>query len=359
MINPPFIEIGNARISSDSPSFFIADIAANHDGDINRAIDLIWLAADSGANAAKFQHFNAKTIVSDIGFRSLGDQQSHQKSWKKSVYQVYEEASLDTSWTAILKKECDKANITFMTSPYSFELVDLVFDYVEAFKIGSGDITWIDLINYIAKKNKPYILATGASSLEDVSRAVNSCYKINKNFALMQCNTNYTGSIENMRYIQLNVLKKYKEIFPDILLGLSDHTPGHSTVLGAITLGARVIEKHFTDDVNRDGPDHSFSMDPNTWKSMIYASRELEAALGGYDKKIEDNETQTVILQRRSIRVNLDLPEGSIIKPEDISCLRPCPNDALPPYKLNEIIGKKLNKKKLMGDYISINDIDY
>ena len=101
----------------------------------------------------------------------------------------------------------------------------------------------------------------------------------------MQCNTNYTGSLDNFNYINLNVLKKYKKLFPNAIIGLSDHTPGHETVLGAIALGIKVVEKHFTDDISRNGPDHPFSMDPKTWKEMVVASRKLESAMGDGKKK--------------------------------------------------------------------------
>ena len=280
------MKIENKEINQNSETYFIADIAANHDGDIERAKDLIYLAAESGANAAKFQHFQAKTIVSDFGFKSLKQNLAHQKSWKKSVYEVYEDASVNLDWTQILVETCSKAKIAFFTTPYSLEVIDFIDKYVPAFKIGSGDITWHALIEKVAKKKKPYILATGASSFEEVDMAVELALKNNNDFCLMQCNTNYTASLENFKYINLNVLKLYKEKYPNLILGLSDHTPGHATVLGAITLGARMIEKHFTDDNNRIGPDHLFSMNPASWKEMVDRSRELEFALGSMDKKV-------------------------------------------------------------------------
>ena len=242
------IKTENFHIGEDRPVFFIADIAANHDGDLNRAKDLIWISAEAGADCAKFQHFSADTIVSDYGFKDLGSQQSHQKSWKKSVYDVYKEASLNPEWTAELKETCDEAGIVFMTSPYSKELVDYVDEYVTAYKIGSGDVTWLEIIKHMASKGKPLLLATGASSMNDVQRAMSVIETAGIPSVLMQCNTNYTASDQNYDFINLNVLKAYRKHYPNILLGLSDHTHGCSTVLGSIALGARVIEKHFTDD---------------------------------------------------------------------------------------------------------------
>ncbi len=351
------LHIEGKAIGDDHPTYFIADIAANHDGDIERAKDLIYMAAEAGADAAKFQHFTAKTIVSDAGFKALGAQQSHQAKWKKSVTEVYADASVPLLWTTTLKETCDKAGICFFTSPYDKALVDHIDPYVPAFKIGSGDITWLEIIEHIASKQKPTIIATGASNMDDVHRAVSAALAINPQLALMQCNTNYTASLENFKYIQLNVLKCYRAMYPDMVLGLSDHTLGHATVLGAVALGARMIEKHFTDDTARPGPDHGFSMSPQAWRDMVDATRELDNALGNGVKKIEDNERQTAVLQRRAIRTLADLPEGTVLTREHVTVLRPCPPDAISPMDLAALPGKKLLRAVPAGDYLRWNDL--
>lgn len=346
------------KISIDSPTYFIADIAANHDDDIERAKDLIWSCAEAGADAAKFQHFAAKTIVSDYGFKALGGKSSHQSKWEKSVFETYDDASINLDWTPILVETCQAANIDFFTSPYSIELVDEVDSYVPAYKIGSGDITFEEIIRYIAKKNKPVFLATGASSMQDVIQAVNTILEHNKNIALMQCNTNYTGSLENFHHINLNVINTFKQKYPDMILGLSDHTLGDTTVLGSIALGARVIEKHYTDDNNRKGPDHGFSMNPKSWKEMVMRSREIEAAMGDGVKVIEKNEKESVVLQRRCMRVNNDLPLGHVLNESDIEALRPAPSGSFTPYEVKNIIGKRLTKDKSHGDALLKKDIE-
>ena len=352
------IEINSNKIGLDYPTYFIADIAASHDGDLGRAIDLIYQCAERGANAAKFQHFQAKTIVSDFGFKSFGSQKSHQSKWEKSVFEVYEDASVPFDWTAELKKAADDAGIDFFTSPYSLELVDKVDPFVCAFKIGSGDLTWHEIIHHIASKNKPYILASGASSLSEVQQAVSVGLELNQDFCLMQCNTNYTASHDNFDYINLNVLNSYKEEFPGIVLGLSDHTPGHTTVLGAVAMGARVIEKHYTDDNLRDGPDHLFSMNPESWLEMIERTRELESALGNGQKVVEDNEQETVIIQRRALCAKTAMQHGSILTADNLIPLRPIPEDGIQPYRLKELIGKKITKDLQEGEYIRWTDIE-
>jgi N-acetylneuraminate synthase len=350
--------ISDRKISKDSPTYFIADIAANHDGDLERAKELIYQAAEAGAEAAKFQHFTAKTIVSDEGFKALGNQQSHQASWKKSVFEVYQDASINRDWTPILKETCDKAGIHFFTSPYSYELVDEVDPFVPAYKIGSGDITWDGIIERIAKKNKPVILACGASNILEVHHAVNVALKNNADFALLQCNTNYTASVENFKHINLNVLKSFQLYYPEMIIGLSDHTPGHSTVLGSVALGARIVEKHFTLSNDLEGPDHKFSMTPKTWRDMVDRTRELEAALGDGFKKIENNEIETAVLQRRSIRASRDIHEGEVLDLENVEFLRPCPEDGLPPSEFSNIKGKKILGSVSKGEHIRWNNLN-
>jgi sialic acid synthase SpsE len=351
------IQIENKRIGLNHPTYFIADVGANHDGDLERAKDLIYLCAEAGADAAKFQHFTASTIVSKQGFKSLGGQQSHQSKWKKSVFDVYQEASIDQDWTSILKETCNKAGVTFLTSPYSYEIVNKVNDFLSAYKIGSGDITWLGIVDYIASKKKPVLLATGASNMAEVNLAMETVLKYTQDIVLMQCNTNYTSSLENFKHINLNVLQEYKKKYPNVILGLSDHTPGHATVLGAVTLGARVIEKHFTDKTSREGPDHKFSMDFNSWKDMVDRVRELEFALGSNVKIVEDNEKETVILQRRSLRVNRNLLKGDVITQNDIDVLRPCPKGALAPYNIEKVLNKTLIEDIESGGCITWKNI--
>ncbi len=351
------LKIGNHWIGENHPTYFIADISANHDGDLERAKMLIHLAKEAGADAAKFQNFRAPKIVSDYGFKAMGGQVSHQATWKKSVYEVYQDASLPFEWTPILKEECDKVGIDYFSSPYDFEAVDMLEPYVPAYKIGSGDITWLEELEYIARKGKPVILATGASSIGEVQRAVHTIRAINPQLVLMQCNTNYTANPENFNHIHLRVLNTFRTMFPDVILGLSDHTFGHATVLGAVALGARVIEKHFTDDTNRIGPDHPFSMTPTTWREMVERTRELERALGSADKFVTENEQQTVIVQRRCLRAARDIRAGEVITREMIDVLRPATPGAILPYEIERVIGTRALRDIPAGKELSWTDL--
>jgi sialic acid synthase SpsE len=346
------IKLSKKTLGFDYPTYFVADISANHDGDLNRAKVLIQLCAESGANAAKFQNFRAARIVSDHGFQNLGQQLSHQSKWKKSVFQVYQDASLPWEWTPILKEECERCGIDYFSAPYDLEAVDMLAPYVEMFKIGSGDITWPEMLQKIASQNKPILLATGASNIDEVRRAVEAILNINPQLVLMQCNTNYTASFENFRHIHLRVLDSYRKMFPGVVLGLSDHTPGHATVLGAVALGARVVEKHFTDDNAREGPDHPFSMSPPSWRDMVDRTRELENALGSCEKVVAENEQETAVLQRRCLRAVRPLPAGTVLQAEMLESLRPAPQDAVMPFDLFRVLGRKMAQDLAAGDYL-------
>lgn len=350
-------QLGKHRVGLEHPVYFVADIAASHDGDLERAKALIHLAASMGANAAKFQNFRAETIVSDHGFKAMGQQVHHQANWKKSVFEVYQDATLPLEWTETLWRTCKEAGIDYFTSPYDLNLIEALDPFVCAWKLGSGDITWHQEIERLTQTGKPFLLGTGASTLEEVKTAICLAKRHTSDLVVMQCNTNYTGSRDNFRHIALNVLKTYANCFPDTVLGLSDHTPGHATVLGAVALGARVIEKHFTDDTSREGPDHPFSMDGPAWREMVDRTRELELALGPAEKFVMDNERETVIIQRRALRARHPLHQGQRLTEADLIPLRPCPPDALPPFKLPDVLGKTLRRDVENGDYIREDDL--
>jgi len=335
------IKIGKRLIGPNHPTYFIADIAANHDGDLERAKKLIRLAKQAGAEAAKFQNFRAPNIVSDYGFTHMNAQVSHQASWKKSVFQVYQEASIPFEWTGILKEECELAGIDFFSAPYDFDAIDMLDPFVEMYKAGSGEIDWIEALERMARKGKPFFVATGAATIADVQRAVRAILPINRQLVLMQCNTNYTASPDNYDHLHLNVLKTYAAMYPDVILGLSDHTHAHAPVLGAVTLGARVIERHFTDSHDRVGPDHKFAMDPDQWASMVAETRLLERALGSPDKIVAGNEQQTAVIQRRCLRAAREIKAGEVFDRAMIDVLRPATPGAIKPYEIPQVIGTR------------------
>ncbi len=351
------VTINKRKIALDEATYFIADIAANHNGDLEKAKQLIYLAKEAGADCAKFQHFLADKIVSDFGFKSLKGGQSHQAKWEKSVFDIYDQYHCRREWTEELVRVCQEVDIEFMTTPYDFDVLSDIDSYVHAYKIGSGDITWLDFLSKVAQMNKTVLLACGASNQREVELAVDAILQHTSRIVLMQCNTNYSASLDNFKYVNLNVLNSFKQRYPEMILGLSDHTPGHATALGAVALGARVIEKHFTDDNNQVGPDHQFAMNPTTWREMVDRTRELEYALGDGIKRVEANELETVIIQRRCLRVKEALKAGHLLEHKDIEVLRPAPADACLPSELSQMLAKRLLVDKQQGDSLKWGDI--
>jgi len=335
------IKIGKRLIGPNHPTYFIADTPANHDGDLERAKLLIRLAKEAGADAAKFQNFDAPKIVSDYGFSHMNSQVSHQAAWKKSVVEVYRAASIPFEWSRTLVEACAEAGIDYFSSPYDFTAIDFLDQYVPVYKAGSGEIDWIEALERMASKGKPFFVATGASTIGEVQKAVHAILKINKQLALMQCNTNYTASPNNYDHLHLNVLKTYASMFPDVILGLSDHTHAVAPVVGAVTLGARVIERHFTDSNDREGPDHKFAMDPEKWARMVEETRLLERALGSADKFIADNEIDTAVVQRRCLRAARDIKAGERFTRDMIDVLRPATPGAIKPDQIENVLGAK------------------
>jgi sialic acid synthase SpsE len=351
------IKIGDRLIGLGHPTYFIADIAANHDGDLARAKQLIRLAKQAGADAAKFQNFDAPKIVSDYGFSHMNAQVSHQAAWRKSVVEVYRAASIPFEWTNALMEECNEAGIDYFSSPYDFEAIDFLDQYVEVYKAGSGEIDWIEALERMAAKGKPFFVATGAADIGEVQRAVHAILRINKQLVLMQCNTNYTASPENYDYLHLNVLKAYAAMFPGVILGLSDHTHAVAPVVGAVTLGARVIERHFTDSNEREGPDHKFAMNPQNWAKMVEETRLLERALGSPDKFIAENEKQTAVVQRRCLRAAREIKAGEVFTRDMIDVLRPATPGAIKPYEIANVIGTKALVGLPMGKELRWTDL--
>ena len=220
------------------------------------------------------------------------------------------------------------------------------------YKIGSGDITWLEMVEYIARKGKPVILATGASTLSEVDEAVRVIEKTgNRDLAILQCITNYPSKIESAN---INVLKTYQEAFGAIV-GYSDHSPGDTVVLGSVALGAKVIEKHFTLSKKDKGPDHPHSMEPQEFADMIRRTRDLESAMGSSRKDVVVEESETVIVQRRGLTVAKDVAKGATLKKSDIIELRPALG-IYPKFK-DAVVGKKVKKALKAGEPIRWEDI--
>lgn len=342
------IEIDGRKIGDNQPVYVIAEVGSNFDGSLEQAKDLVDLATGCGADAVKFQSFKTDKIISKEGFDYL--KKGFQAKWKKPVYEIYKNAEFPREWHKEISDYCKKKDITFFSAPYDIEAVDLLDKLnVPVYKIGSGDITWLEMLEYIAKKGKPIILGTGASTLEEIGDAVKTIKsRGNNNIILLQCVTNYPSAFENAN---IKAITDMKEKF-DCLVGCSDHTPGSIVPLGMTALGGCMIEKHFTDDKTREGPDHPFAMDKNDFEVMVKSIRLLEKALGS-EKKIYEEEHEAVVLQRRCLRASMHIKKGAKLTKEMIDVLRPAPKDSIYPKYITILIGKEIKKDVSKGEYFT------
>lgn len=355
MMNP-FSLTPNLSIDFGTKTYFIAEIGSNFDGSKSKAIDLINLAAESGSDAVKFQNYTADTLVSDVMFDSLVNH-SHQSNWRDSVWQTYKNAELPVEWMQELSEEARRLNIDFFSAPYDYSLAVNINPFVCAHKIGSGDINHHEFIRNVARLGRPVMLSTGASTMEEVRAAVEVLSSASSHpIVLMQCNTNYTNS-DLASFMNLNVVKKYNECFPGAVIGFSDHSTSETAVLAAVSLGARVIERHFSDDPSNAGPDHPFSTDPEAMSSLISKVRELEIMLGDASKKVECNEVNARVVQRRSACAAYDLKDKHLIQPEDIVFLRPAPDGSISPPEAKVLHGCRLTRALRRGECFFWDDV--
>jgi len=327
------IAFNDRLVGHGHPAYFVAEIGANFDNSLDKAKKLCDAAKEAGADCAKFQSFISEKIVAPKGFQKMQLKGVH-GTWGRPVNEVFKDAEFPRDWHHLVKEHCDNIGIQFSTSPYDFEAVELCMELDLPFiKIGSGEITWLEMIEKIAQKNKPIVLATGDATLSEIDDAIRTIESVgNKNLILLQCITNYPSMIESAN---INVLKTYQSAF-DVLTGYSDHSFGDVVILGSVALGGIFVEKHFTLNKEDKGPDHPHSMNVQEFKTMVNRVRQLELAMGSTKKFIVEEERETVIVQRRGLYAAKTIPKGKIIENSDIIELRPALG-ILPKYKRNVI----------------------
>jgi sialic acid synthase SpsE len=341
------IAFNNRLVGSSHPSYFVAEIGANFDGSLDKAKRLCDAAKEAGADCAKFQSFISEKIVAPKGFEKMKLKGVH-GTWGRPVGDVFKDAEFPREWHHIIKEHCDNIGIHFSTSPYDYEAVDLCLELDLPFiKIGSGEITWLEMIEKIALTQKPIVLATGDATLAEIDEAIRTIEATgNKNLILLQCITNYPSMIESAN---INVLKTYQNAF-DVLTGYSDHSSGDVVILGSIALGGVFVEKHFTLNKQDAGPDHPHSMTMQEFKNMVDRVRQLEMAMGSTTKFVVEEELETVIVQRRGLYAAKNIPSGKVVEISDLVELRPALG-ILPKYK-KQLIGKIFNKSIEAGEPI-------
>lgn len=313
-MNIPPIKLLSGRMIGDRyPAYMVAEIGSNHDGDLERAKMLVRLAKESGADAAKFQSFQVHELINQ--------QCKVDKTWMEDpAWEILKKLSIPANWHAELKKEADKCGIDFLSTPFDLDRLQLLLDInVPALKIASGDLTYHELLKAAGRAGRPVFLSTGHATMGEVESALRILWEAGcKDIVVMHCISSYPTLCEDAN---LSGMVSMRHGF-QVLVGYSDHTLSSSVAMGAVAQGACVIEKHFTDDKTRSGPDHPFAMNGEEFSRMVSQIRELEAALKDGAKTPRPTETLERIMARRAIYAKNDIPEGAILHRDMVKMVR-------------------------------------
>ncbi|TYB78759.1 pseudaminic acid synthase [Bizionia myxarmorum] len=346
------IFIGDREISNTSPVFIIAELSCNHNGKLDLALKTIDAMHEAGADCVKLQTSKPDSITIDCSAESFIIKGG--TLWDgKTLFELYQQVYTPWEWHEEIKNYVESKGMVFFSSPFDLKAVDFLEELgVPAYKIASFEITDIPLIEYTAKKGKPIIISTGIATEQDIELAIQTCKNVgNEDVIILKCTSAYPTPLEE---VNLKVIPDIRKRF-NCLVGLSDHTMGTIVPLGAVSLGAKVIEKHFILDRSLGGPDAAFSMEPAEFKEMVDTVRMMEKALGKVTYELSEKVMKNKQFAR-SLFITEDVKENTIITAENVKSIRP--GNGLHPKYYNEILGKTFNQQLLRGTPLTIEMIN-
>ena len=337
-------------MKTDKKTFIIAEAGVNHNGSIDRAIQMIHIAKEAGADAVKFQTSIPEDLVTD--YAKKADYQYKHTIKNESQLEMLKRIHLPLDDYKILKQECEDKDIEFMSTPFDLKSLACLHEIGMCYyKIPSGELTNLPLIREIAKVAKKVILSTGMSNLDEISETIDVLVSggiSKKNISALHCNTEYPTPMKNVNLNSMLTLgKKFK-----VNIGLSDHTLGIEVPIAAVAMGATIIEKHFTTDKTLEGPDHKASLNPEELKSMVKAIRNIEAAFGKHNKLPTEGELKNINIARKSIVASSNISKGEIFTIDNLTTKRP--GNGISPMMWDNIIGKKSNKDYCQNELIEL-----
>lgn len=327
-------EIAGKKIGAGHPCFVIAEAGVNHNGSLELALKLVDIAASAGADAIKFQTFQAEKVISSSAPKAQYQVDSGNPS--ETQLEMVKKLELDESAHIEIADYCRKKNVMFLSTPFDYESVDLLERLgVPAFKVGSGELTNLQFLEYLAKKKKPIILSTGMACLSEVECGIEAVSKFGTPLALLHCVSNYPARPED---VNLRAMETLSQAFR-VPVGFSDHTLGIEISLAAAARGASIIEKHFTIDTSLPGPDHKASLNPHELSSLVSGIRNIQSSLGDGIKRPAQSELEIASVARRSIVASCDIPANATISNEMLTYRRP--GTGLPPSFFKYLLGRK------------------
>lgn len=329
------VRIGKSLIGRGCPVFVIAEAGVNHNGDLGLATQLIDVAISAGANAVKFQTFNADAIAATDAPKA--EYQLATTTPGQSQLEMLRKLELSRDAHFTLNDYCDKRGMTFLSTPFDEPSVELLEGLsVPAYKVSSGDLTNLPLIEQVSRTGKPVIISTGMSTLEEVGTAVKTVQSVGCNeLILLHCVSNYPATPNE---VNLRAMRTMEQEFA-VPVGFSDHTEGIAISLAAVALGAVIIEKHFTLDRNLPGPDHQASLEPMELATLVKEIRRVEDSLGDGCKKPTPAEIEIAKVARRSIMSGISLKAGTVLRRDLLLLKRP--GTGLPPSMVASLIGRR------------------
>jgi N-acetylneuraminate synthase/N,N'-diacetyllegionaminate synthase len=346
------IEIHGHKIGFGHPVFIIAEAGVNHNGKFDSAKKLVDVALKAGADAIKFQSFKAERLATPDSPKA--EYQKRNDGRKESHFKMFRRLELSEEDHLKIMRYCQKKDILFLSSPFDEESADMLEKIgVPVFKIPSGEITNLSFLSHVAQKGKPMIVSTGMSYLSEVEAAVQTIQKTgNNDIILLHCVSNYPTAPED---VNLRALCTMSEIFGRPT-GFSDHTLGIEIAIGAVALGACVIEKHITLDQNLPGPDHRASMEPEEFGTLVRGIRKVEASLGHGRKEPASSEANMAAIARKSLVAARDIPAGTVITNELIAVKRP--GTGLAPTMRSKLLGRAAKKNILAETLYTMQMLD-
>jgi N-acetylneuraminate synthase len=329
----------------------IAEAGVNHNGELDLARRLVDVAVDAGADVVKFQTFTAEALVQRNAPKA--EYQKVTTGTTESQYEMLRKLELSEDFHRTLAAQSRSRGIEFLSTPFDESAVDLLERIgVARFKLSSGEVTNLLLLQHVASKNKPVILSTGMATMQEIGAAMNALRDAGaKDVSLLHCVSDYPTKPED---VNLRVMETIRSRFK-VAVGLSDHTQGISVVLAAVALGAEFVEKHVTLDRNLPGPDHRASLEPSEFRAMVRGIREVEAALGTGEKKLTVGEASTLQVARRSLVAASNLPAGTILERRHLAAKRP--GTGISPMDAGSVVGKRLKRATVKDAMIAWDDL--
>lgn len=342
--------VAGQRVADDTDCYVIAEIGHNHQGDVEKAKQMFKSAKDCGADAVKLQKRDNKSLYSKLLYNAPYD---NENSFGATYGEHREALEFGKDEYVELKKYAKTIGITMFATAWDFASADFLADLdMPAYKIASGDLCNTPLLKKVAAFGKPIIVSTGGGTIEDVKRAYQTIMPINNQLCIMQCTAAYPAQPENLN---LRVITAFREQFPDVVVGLSDHENGIDLANIAYMLGARVIEKHFTINHTWKGTDHAFSLEPIGFGKLCRNLKRIPLALGDGVKQMLELESRPLTKMRKSIVAARDLDAGHVIEAQDLAYKSP--GDGFPPCDYERVIGKTVQVSMQADDMFSEKNI--